>query len=65
MRQFVLQGLPDDQDAHVGGGVLGDGPTLRLEDPAVDAEEVAALHARLARDGADQQAPTTSRRRPS
>ena len=52
-----VAGVADDQDAHVGGGVLGDGPALRLEDAAVDAEEVAALHARLAGDGADEERP--------
>ncbi len=49
--------VADHEDAHVGGGVVVDRLALRLEDPAVHREEVAALHARLARDRADEQRP--------
>ncbi len=49
--------VADDEDAHIGGRVLGDGPALRLEDPAVHTQEITALHAGLARDGADEESP--------
>jgi hypothetical protein len=39
------------------GGVAGDGLPLSGEDPAVDAEQVLALHPLLAWDGTDQQRP--------
>ena len=52
-----VAGVADDQDADVGRGVLGDGPALGLEDAAVDTEQVAALHTRLAGHRADQQGP--------
>jgi len=43
-----------DQDAHIVGGRLVEGPALCGEDGAVCAEQIAALHARLARHGADE-----------
>src|SRR2546423_876071 len=47
----------DDEHAHVARRVVVDGLTLGLEDAAVDREQVAALHACLARDRADEQRP--------
>ena len=49
--------VADHEHAHVAGRVVVDGLTLGLEDAAVDREQVAALHARLARDRADEQGP--------
>ena len=49
--------VADDQDAHVAGGVLGERLALADEDLAVHAEQVLALHARLAREGADEERP--------
>ena len=49
--------VADHEDAHVVGGVGVDRLTLRLEDLAVHREQVAALHALLARDGPDEQRP--------
>ena len=47
--------VADDQDAHVLRGVGGQRLALADEDLAVDAEQVLALHALLAREGADEQ----------
>ena len=52
-----VAGVADHEDAHVGRGVRRDGLALRLEDAAVDAEQVAALHARLAGHRAHEQRP--------
>ena len=52
-----VAGVADDEHAHVGGGVRGDGLALGAEDPAVDGEQVVALHARLAGDRPDEQRP--------
>ena len=57
IRQLVLQGLPTTSTRTSRGRVGGDGPALRAEDPPVDGEQVAPLHARLAGDRADQQRP--------
>ena len=47
--------VADDQDLDVVGGVVVDGLALRLEDAAVGRQQVAALHARGAGAGADEQ----------
>ena len=49
--------IADHEHAHIARGVLGDGVALAGENFAVDAEQVFALHARLARHGADEQRP--------
>ena len=49
--------VADDEHADVARRVVVDGLTLRAEDAAVDLEQVAALHARLAGDRADEQRP--------
>ena len=48
-------GVAGDTDPHVVGGDRVEGLALRGEDRAVGGEQVAALHARAARPGADQQ----------
>ena len=48
-------GVAGDADAYVGGGDGVEGLALRGEDRAVGLQQVAALHARAARPGADQQ----------
>ncbi len=57
MRQLVLQGLPTTRMRTSARRVLGDGLALADEDLAVDPEQVLALHARLARHGADEERP--------
>ena len=52
-----VAGVADDEDAHVGGGVLLDGAALADEDLAVDAEEFLAFHPGLAGHAADEQGP--------
>ena len=49
--------IADDEHANVARGVLGDGIALAGENFSVDAEKVFALHALLARHGADEQRP--------
>ena len=49
--------VADDEHADVARRVVVDGLALGPEDPAVDREQVAALHARLAGDRADEQRP--------
>src|SRR5438874_4915846 len=49
--------LAHDEDPHLGGRVLGDWLALRPEDPSVDCEQVAPLHALLPRHRADEQGP--------
>ena len=52
-----VAGVADDEDADVLRRVVVDGLTLGAEDAAVDLEQVTALHAGLAGDGADEQRP--------
>src|SRR5581483_2289158 len=52
-----VAGVADDEHAHVVRGVLRDRLPLRLEDPTVHVEQVAALHAGLAGDRPDEQRP--------
>ena len=52
--------VADHEHAHVRSGVLLDGLTLAGENLAVDAEQVLAFHALLARDGADEDGPIDS-----
>ena len=49
--------IADDEHAHVGGGVFGDGIALAGEYFPVDAEQILAFHAGLARHRADKQRP--------
>ena len=49
--------IANDEDAHVAGGVFLDCLSLADENPAVDAEQVFALHPLLARHAADEQCP--------
>ena len=49
--------IAHDQDANVGGRRLLDRHALWPEDAAIDSEQVASLHALLARRGADEQDP--------
>ena len=55
--------VADDEDAYVVGGAGVDRLALRLEDAAVRLEQVAALHARRTRPGADEQRDVRPRRR--
>ena len=57
IRQFVLQGLPTTRMRTSGAALLLQRPALADEDLAVDAQQVLALHAGLARHAADQQRP--------
>ena len=57
IRQLGVARIADDEDAHVAGGVLGNGLALADEDFAVLGQEVFAFHARLAREGADENGP--------
>ena len=57
MSELVLHGLPTTSTRDVARGVLGDGIALAGENFAVDAEQILALHAGLARHGADEQRP--------
>ena len=52
-----VAGIADDEDAHVARGVFLDGLALADENLAVDAEQILALHAGLARHAADEQRP--------
>ena len=52
-----VAGVAHHQDAHVGRGVLLQRPALLDEDLAVDAQQILALHAGLARHAADEQRP--------
>ena len=52
-----VAGVSDYEDAHVGGGVILDGPALSGKYFAIDAEEVVPFHIRTARHAAHQQAP--------
>ena len=52
-----IAGIADDEGAHVRSGVLRDSLTLSGENLAVDAEEILALHSRLARHTANEQGP--------
>ena len=57
MSELVLQGLPTTSMRTSARGVFGDGLALAGENFAVDAEQILALHALLARHGADEQRP--------
>ena len=57
IRQLVLHGIADDEDAHIGGGVLLDRLALADENFAVDAEQIPAFHPGFARNAADEQRP--------
>ena len=52
-----VAGIPHHQDAHVLGGVTGQGLALADKNFAVDAQQVLALHSLLARKRADEQRP--------
>ena len=52
-----VAGISYNQHAHIAGRIAGDGLTLTRENLAVDAEQIATLHSRLAWHGADQQGP--------
>jgi len=47
----------DDEHADVAGGIFGNGVALAGENLAVDAEQILAFHAGLARHRADKQRP--------
>ncbi len=47
--------VPHDEDLDVAAGATGEGLALGLEDATVGAEQIGALHALLARHGADEQ----------
>ena len=57
MRQLVLHGLPTTWMRTSRGGVFLDGLALADENLAVDAEQILAFHAGLARHAADEQRP--------
>jgi hypothetical protein len=57
MSAFVLQGFPTTSTRQSSAALPRDRLSLAGEDPAVDAQEVLALHALLARDGPDEQRP--------
>ena len=57
MSELVLHGLPTTSTRTSRGGVFGDSLALAGENFTVDAEQIFALHALLARHGADQQRP--------
>jgi hypothetical protein len=52
-----VAGVAHHHDPDIGGAMGSDGLALGLEDAPVYGEQVAALHARLAGDGADQEGP--------
>ena len=56
-QRIGVAGIADDEHAHVAGGVLLNRLALADENFAVRAEQILALHAGLARRGADEQAP--------
>ena len=55
-----ITGIPDDKHADVGVGIPLDSLPLADENLAVDAEQIAPFHPRLARNGTDQQRPVDS-----
>ncbi len=53
--------IADHEDAHIRRRIFLDGLSLADENFPVDAEQIVALHAGLARHAADEQAPSSRR----